>query len=1010
MKQNTYKILLNHKIKHYPKKNSDKMKTRGKTSKAKYNKLYLPVVTLLASVFVLFDSAPVFALSGSATSTVTVSDATPSVGEQIVVNINIDVSGVNSPDNLLGSYTGTLNWNPAVLSYQSYSGAPPAGFTGLVTNGSGLLTFNGANASGSAGNIPVLSITFNVVGTGISALDLGYSAMGAATTFNDLRPILTVNDGSLVATAPSISYIGDIGSGTQSVAATLTTTIALSNTTSITAGDDIIIAYTTDAAPDIPLAITNSWGAADKYQQAAMGFMSAQIRTYIFVAYNVSGLTAGSGNTITITETLPTSGTQPQNRAAVASVFRGLAPVGALEQSSNGPANTTATTGTNPSSGAILTVQPVQLLIGAVGIKGADVASPGTWASGWINGPIGGATGLNQTISMAYQIVSSAGSYTASKTIPTARYWAATIASFKTSATGISYIGDIGSNQSKTAGTSLDITTNAAVAAGDDILIAFAADPSTNVATVTDNAGNTYNMTVDVTSTAKVRTTIFQAHVVTALPAGNPAITVHHDNITARSAVVSVFRGLASSTVLDKTMSAFSTSNGTSPSTGATGTTVLADELLVGAIGTEGGHYDAPGTWSNAFSQGPRLGTGVGTNSSTATDITTSLGWKIVSAVGAYTAQKQGTGSKPWAAGIATFKGGADIIPPTVIIDQASGQADPASTSPINFTVVFSEAVTDFATGDVTLNGTAGATTAIVTGSGVTYNVAVSGMTGSGTVIASINAGAAHDAASNSNVASTSTDNTVTFNFDNIAPAVTINQASGQADPASTSPINFTVVFSEVVTDFATGDVTLNGTAGATTAIVTGSGATYNVAVSGMTGSGTVIASINAGAAHDAASNSNVASTSADNTVTYEYTAPTVSYLGEIGSVTENAAGTSLLIPVGPAGVSAGNTIIVGFASRGASTYNEPVVTDNAGNTYSLDTFAVTYQHGRSYIFHAYVNHALTGGQNITITTTSVASRVAVAGVFSGLAEINALDQALGNPTGTSTTAQGNIR
>ena len=52
------------------------------------------------------------------------------------------------------------------------------------------------------------------------------------------------------------------------------------------------------------------------------------------------------------------------------------------------------------------------------------------------------------------------------------------------------------------------------------------------------------------------------------------------------------------------------------------------------------------------------------------------------------------------------------------------------------------------------------------------------------------------------------------------------------------------MVFSEPVTDFATGDVTLGGTAGATTAIVTGSGTTYDVAVSGMTTGGTVIATI----------------------------------------------------------------------------------------------------------------------------------------------------------------------
>ena len=78
--------------------------------------------------------------------------------------------------------------------------------------------------------------------------------------------------------------------------------------------------------------------------------------------------------------------------------------------------------------------------------------------------------------------------------------------------------------------------------------------------------------------------------------------------------------------------------------------------------------------------------------------------------------------------------------------------------------MVFSEPVNGFQTGDVTLSGTAGATTATVTGSGATYNVAVSGMTQSGTVIATIAAGVATDLAGNPNTASTSTDNVVTFN------------------------------------------------------------------------------------------------------------------------------------------------------------------------------------------------------------------------------------------------------
>jgi alpha-ketoglutarate-dependent taurine dioxygenase len=248
------------------------------------------------------------------------------------------------------------------------------------------------------------------------------------------------------------------------------------------------------------------------------------------------------------------------------------------------------------------------------------------------------------------------------------------------------------------------------------------------------------------------------------------------------------------------------------------------------------------------------------------------------------------------------------VTQPTVTINQAAGQADPTNDSPIHFTVVFSENVTDFASGDVTITGTApGTLVKTVTGSGKTYDVAVSGMTGSGTVIANVAAGVAHDPVGNASVASTSTDKTVTY--DVTQPTVTINQAAGQADPTNDSPIHFTVVFSEPVTDFAASDVEITGTAtGNLTKTVTGSGTTYDVAVnglisigsttintpgasaktiagsgkaytgtaSGLDGSGTVIANIPAGAAHDAAGNASVVSTSNDNTVTFDVTPPTV--------------------------------------------------------------------------------------------------------------------------------------
>src|SRR5262249_25167353 len=89
------------------------------------------------------------------------------------------------------------------------------------------------------------------------------------------------------------------------------------------------------------------------------------------------------------------------------------------------------------------------------------------------------------------------------------------------------------------------------------------------------------------------------------------------------------------------------------------------------------------------------------------------------------------------------------------------------------------------------------------------------------------------------------------YSVDLAGPSVTVNQAAGRADPTNASPVSFTVVFSEPVSDFANPDVTISGTAGHGTASVTGSGTTYTVNVP-MTSSGTVIASLAAGVAHDA--------------------------------------------------------------------------------------------------------------------------------------------------------------
>ncbi|MGV3772007.1 MAG: PQQ-binding-like beta-propeller repeat protein, partial [Verrucomicrobiales bacterium] len=208
---------------------------------------------------------------------------------------------------------------------------------------------------------------------------------------------------------------------------------------------------------------------------------------------------------------------------------------------------------------------------------------------------------------------------------------------------------------------------------------------------------------------------------------------------------------------------------------------------------------------------------------------------------------------------------------PSVTINQAATQVDPTSGSTIQFTAIFSKPVTGFGNSDLLFGGTASPAAATVTGSGVLYTVSVTGMSKSGTVTVSIPAGVAMDAFGNPNFASTSTDNLVNYQLpDLVRPNVIINQAINQADPALAEPILFTVTFSEPVTGFTPDDLFISGTAGATTASVSGGGNVYTVAITGMVQAGSVTAIIPQGVVQDLSGNLNFASTSADNQVSFQ--------------------------------------------------------------------------------------------------------------------------------------------
>src|SRR5439155_897158 len=137
-------------------------------------------------------------------------------------------------------------------------------------------------------------------------------------------------------------------------------------------------------------------------------------------------------------------------------------------------------------------------------------------------------------------------------------------------------------------------------------------------------------------------------------------------------------------------------------------------------------------------------------------------------------------------------------------------------------------------------------------------------------------------AAGNGITASTSTDNSVTF--DATPPTVTINQAAGQGDPTSAAPITFTAVFSEPVSGFTGSGVTISGTAGGTKTVTVKIGrASCRERVNSMVVGGTVKNTIGAGVATDAAGNGNSASTSSNNNTTCPRNWSTVMFTYDAG-------------------------------------------------------------------------------------------------------------------------------
>ena len=209
-----------------------------------------------------------------------------------------------------------------------------------------------------------------------------------------------------------------------------------------------------------------------------------------------------------------------------------------------------------------------------------------------------------------------------------------------------------------------------------------------------------------------------------------------------------------------------------------------------------------------------------------------------------------------------------------VTVDQKGAQADPTAGTPVEFDVVFSEAIdaSTFVVGDVTQNGTATGITWNIINSGddTNFTLQATAVTGDGTIIPSLAQGVTANSLGGLNTVSTATDNSVLFNA---TFEVTIDQKGAQADPAKTLPVEFDVVFSEAIdaSTFVVGDVTQNGTATGVTWNIINSGddTNFTLQATAVTGEGTIIPSLALSTVQTSYSSNNTASTSTDNSVFY---------------------------------------------------------------------------------------------------------------------------------------------
>jgi hypothetical protein len=337
-------------------------------------------------------------------------------------------------------------------------------------------------------------------------------------------------------------------------------------------------------------------------------------------------------------------------------------------------------------------------------------------------------------------------------------------------------------------------------------------------------------------------------------------------------------------------------------------------------------------------------------------------------------------------------------VPPTVTSINRVGSS-PNNAASDQFTVNFSEAVTGVNALDFSLvnTGTVAGVITSVTGSGSTYTVLVSPVTGDGTLGLAFNPVTPVVDASGGPAVSGYTSGQ-TYTIEHTPPVASIT--SSAANPNNAASDQFTVNFSENVGNVTAGDFTVltTGTvAGSITAVTAvnpdanGRASAYTVTVGGVTGNGTLEVNLNATGTGitDAAGNA-ILGGAVGPVYGIEHTAPVVTSISTVGASPNNAGSDQYTVTFSE-NVTGVNALDFALANTGTAAGVITSVT-GSGNTYTVLVNPVTGDGTMRLDFHPntavvdaagnLVGSSYTSGQTYSIEhTPPVATSITTVGV-----------------------------